>query len=154
MPEIGRFSKVIHAFFRSNTFISNASLKLAKNQANAKQHPEAEFLLFENYWFSSSTLSSRKNRKYSGKFAKSKCVCFNEITWLTTMKMSLKLKNRLQRYDLNRSRSRHGHNYIKYKMCLGIMMVIWVKQLPSNIWSSIHEKVKQRWGWFEEKRRL
>ena len=24
-------------------------LKLAKNQANAKQHPEAELLLFENY---------------------------------------------------------------------------------------------------------
>ena len=30
-------------------FISNARLKLAKNQADAKQHPEAEFLLFENY---------------------------------------------------------------------------------------------------------
>ena len=31
-----------------NTFISNARLKLAKNQANAKQHLEADFLLFEN----------------------------------------------------------------------------------------------------------
>ena len=29
-------------FFISNTFISNAKIKLAKNQANAKQHPEAE----------------------------------------------------------------------------------------------------------------
>ena len=36
-------------FFINNTFISNARLKLAKNQANAKQHPEAELLLFENY---------------------------------------------------------------------------------------------------------
>ena len=36
-------------FYRSNTFISNAWLKLAKNQANAKQHPETEVLLFENY---------------------------------------------------------------------------------------------------------
>ena len=34
-------------FFISNTFISNARLKLAKNHANAKQHPEAELLLCE-----------------------------------------------------------------------------------------------------------
>ena len=41
---------VIHSFlFISNTFISKARLKLAKNQANAKKHPEAELLLFENY---------------------------------------------------------------------------------------------------------
>ena len=33
----------------SNTFISNARLKMAKTQENAKQHPEAELLLFENY---------------------------------------------------------------------------------------------------------
>ena len=31
-------------------------LKLAKNHSNAKQHPEAEFQLFENYSNSSSTL--------------------------------------------------------------------------------------------------
>ena len=36
-------------FFISNTFISNAKLKLAKNQANVKQHPEVEILLFENF---------------------------------------------------------------------------------------------------------
>ena len=35
-------------------------MKLAKNQANAKQHPKAEFLLFENYSHSSYTLSSKK----------------------------------------------------------------------------------------------
>ena len=35
--------------FISNTFISNVRLTLAKNQANVKQHPEDEFLLFENY---------------------------------------------------------------------------------------------------------
>ena len=29
-------------FFISNAFISNARRKMAKNQANAKQHPEAE----------------------------------------------------------------------------------------------------------------
>ena len=34
----------LHAFFIGNEFISNARLKLAKNQAKAKQHPEAELL--------------------------------------------------------------------------------------------------------------
>ena len=36
-------------FFISNTFISNTRLKLAKNEANAKEDPEAELLLIENY---------------------------------------------------------------------------------------------------------
>ena len=43
-------------FSINNTFISNACLKLAKNQANAKQYPEAELLLFENYSHSSYAL--------------------------------------------------------------------------------------------------
>ena len=40
-----------------------------------------------------------------------------------TMKIRVKIKNRSQRYDINRPRPRHGHKYIKYKMCLRIMMV-------------------------------
>ena len=32
------------------------------------------------------------------------------------MEMRLKMKNRSHRYDINRSRSRHGHKYIKCKM--------------------------------------
>ena len=56
----------IHAFFISITFINNTGLKLAKNQANAKQHPEAEILLFENYSHFSS-LSSKSNKTYSKK---------------------------------------------------------------------------------------
>ena len=51
-------------FFKSNTFISNARLKLAKNQANAKEDPEAELLLFENYSHSSSMLSFKNNKTY------------------------------------------------------------------------------------------
>ena len=39
----------LDAFFISNILISNARLKLAKNQAKAKQHAEAELLLFQNY---------------------------------------------------------------------------------------------------------
>ena len=64
---IGESVKEIHAFFISNTFISNGRLKLAKNEANAKQHTEAELLLFGNYSHSSSTLSFKNNRTYSEK---------------------------------------------------------------------------------------
>ena len=40
-------------FFISNTFKSQARLKLAKIQVNAKQHPEAGLLLFNgNYSYS------------------------------------------------------------------------------------------------------
>ena len=52
-------------FFISNTFISNAKFKLAKNKA--KQHPEAELLIFENYSHTSFTLPSKNNRTYSKK---------------------------------------------------------------------------------------
>ena len=57
----------MHAFFISNTFKSNASLKLAKSQVTSKEHPEIELLLLENYSHSSSTLSSMKNRVYPKK---------------------------------------------------------------------------------------
>ena len=30
-----------------------------------------------------------------------------------------------------------------------MMMIICIKQPLSNIWSSVHEKVKQHWGWVE-----
>ena len=30
------------------------------------------------------------------------------------------------------------------------MMVICIKQGLSHIWSSIHEKVRQHWGWVEK----
>ena len=52
------------AFFISNTFMSNTRLKLAKSQAIAKQHTEAELWLFENCSHSSFTLSSKNNRTY------------------------------------------------------------------------------------------
>ena len=57
----------IHAFFIRSTFISNARQKLAKNQGNAKQHTGAEILTFENYSFSSFTLSTENNWTYSKK---------------------------------------------------------------------------------------
>ena len=66
-------------FFISKTFISNTSLKLAKNQAKYKQHAEAKLLLFENYLLSSSVLSSKNNRRYSKKYVENKSVGFNKI---------------------------------------------------------------------------
>ena len=57
--------------------------------------------------------------------------------------MRLKMKKRSQRHNINRSRPRHGQRYSKYKIYLSIMMVISIKQHLSNIWSSVHKKVKQ-----------
>ena len=141
----------IHAFFISNTFRSNARLKLVKNQGKAKEHPEAELLLLENYSLTSSSLSSKNNRRYSKKIIKNKYVCLNEVIWLITMKKMLKMKKRSHRYDINRPRPTNGHKYTKYKMCFSVMMVICIMKHPNNIWSSIHKKVKQHWGWVEKK---
>ena len=61
--------------------------------------------------------------------------------------MKMKMRNRSHRYEINRPRSRNGHKYGKYKKCLSIIMLICIKQQLSNIWTSVHEKVKQHWGW-------
>ena len=45
-------------------------MKLAKNQANAKQNPQAELLLFQNYPHSSSTLSPKITGHILEKWAK------------------------------------------------------------------------------------
>ena len=52
------------------------------------------------------------------------------------MKMRLKIwkmKSRSQGNDINRPMPRHGYEYIKYKMCLSIIMVSGVKQHLNNI---------------------
>ena len=51
------------------------------------------------------------------------------------------MKNKSHRYDINWSRTRHGHKYTKYRICLIIMMIIGIKQHLSNTWSSIHKKL-------------
>ena len=61
----------------------------------AKQHAEAQFLSFENYSLSSSTLSSKKIiQDIIKKCTKNKQVCLNEVIWLMTKAMRLKMKNR------------------------------------------------------------
>ena len=100
-------------------------------------------MLFEIYSHSSSIYHTKiignalKNRQMN------KCVCFHEIIRLIIMEMKMKKENRSSRYDINRTRSRHGHKYSKYKKCRSMIMLICVKQHLNNIGSSIHEKVKQ-----------
>ena len=43
------------------------------------------------------------------------------------------MKNRSNRYDINRTGSRHGVKYGKYKKCLSNMLLIYIKQHLSNI---------------------
>ena len=53
------------------------------------------------------------------------------------MKIRLKMKNISQRYDINWPR--FGYKYAKVKICLGIMMVIYIKQqqhLKISSWKS------------------
>ena len=49
------------------------------------------------------------------------------------MKMRLTMKNGSQRYNINRTNPRCGDKYTKYKMFLGMMMVMCNKQHLSNI---------------------
>ena len=63
----------------------------------------------------------------------------------------IKMKNRSLRYDINSPMSRHGHKYRKYRKCLSMMMLIGIKQHLSNIWSSIHQNLKQHRDWVEKK---
>ena len=49
------------------------------------------------------------------------------------MKIRLEMKNRSHRYDINRPRQIQGHKYTKYKMFLGKIMVVCIKQRLSNI---------------------
>ena len=49
------------------------------------------------------------------------------------MKLIIIMKNRSQRYDINRPTSRHGHKDIKYMNGLSMVMLICIKQYLSNI---------------------
>ena len=120
---------IIHAFFISNIFISNARLKLAKSQANAKQNPEAELLVFEIIHI----FYQRYDPKVLGYILKNKqknnCVCIHEIIGLFIMKMKMKMKKRLHRYDKNSPKPR----YSKYKNYINMMLLICINQHLSNI---------------------
>ena len=130
----------IHAFFISKTFISN-SLRL-------------NFCYLKNIHI----LHPHHHPKIIGNILKNKqknmCTCIHEIKRSIIRKMKIKMKKRWHSCDINRPRSRHGQKYRKYKKCLSIMILICIKQHLSNIWCSIHDNVKQNWGWVGNKRCL
>ena len=59
----------------------------------------------------------------------------------------MKMKIRSHKHNINSPRSRLIANI----RILCMMMLICIKQHLSNIWTLIHEKVKQRWSWIEKK---
>ena len=67
-------------------------------------------------------------------------VCIHEVMRVIVMKMKMKMKNKSRRYDKN-SLDKYT-NIVKYRKCLSMMKLLYIKQHLSNIWSSIHEKVK------------
>ena len=126
----------LHAFSKSNTFISNARLKLTKNQVNAKQHPEqhpeTELLLFENYLHFSFMLSKKIGHTLKNK-EKNKCVCIHEIIWLLIMEMKMK-KESTYHIDTkkNRLRSRQRHKHSQYKKRLRMIIFICLIHLSNT----------------------
>ena len=108
-------------------------------------------MLFENYSHFSSTLSCKNNRTHSVSKQKNKCVCIHEIMRLTIIRMKMKMKNKSHRYGINRLSFKHGQKSSTYTNCRVMMMLICIKQHQSNIWNSIHAKIKQHWGWVEKK---
>ena len=108
------------------------------------QHREAE-----NYSLSSSsTLSSKNNKRYSKKCTKNKYPCLNEFIWLMTMKIMtmkirLKMNKKSHRYDINGSSPNMDINILNVKCVLIIMMIICTAQhLNLNSW-------KSNWATFE-----
>ena len=58
--------------------------------------------------------------------------------------MKVKKKNRLHKYNINRPMSKYRITYTnKHKKCLSRMMLICIKQHPTNTWGSIYEEVKE-----------
>ena len=126
----GRYIVLVYAlFFISNTFISNAWLKLTKKLSKC----------YATLW--GWTFAIWKLFTFYIHVIIQKCVYIHEIMRLITMKMRMKMKSRSHIYDTNRPRPRHGHKYSKYKKCLSMMMLICIMQNLSNIWSSIYEKL-------------
>ena len=86
-------------------FISNTRLKLGKNQANAKQRPEAELWLFDNSSHSSTTLSYKINSTIAHPWKLSNFQDLHPPVQL--MKMKVEMKNRSHRYGKNRPTTIH-----------------------------------------------
>ena len=118
----------LHTFFISNTFISNALLKLDKNQANTRRlkfcYLKIILILLSRYYLKI-TGHILKNKQ------KKKCVCIHEIIRLIIMKVKVKVKNRSHIYSINGPRCRQTPS--KCMKFLNMLMLICIKQQLSNI---------------------
>ena len=78
--------------------MNNSRLQQAKNQTNAKQHSQAELLLFEDYSQSSSTSSSKNNRNayttFEPRFTKKLSNTDAELKKSGTYKKSVYIKSK------------------------------------------------------------
>ena len=64
-----------------------------------------------------------------------------------SLKMKMKMKIGFHRSGRNRPMSRHGYKYSKYKNCLGVMVLICVKQIMrklSNTQAELKKSVTYR----------
>ena len=106
----------ITRFLISNTFISNARLKLAKK--SPKQMLSNTLKLIFLHLKIIHILYLRYQPRTIGQILKNKqknkCLCIHEFMRLMKMKMKMKMKKRSHRYDINIPRSRHRHKYSKY----------------------------------------
>ena len=123
-------------------------MKLAKNEAKAKQHPKVELVQFENYSLCSSELPSKNNKRYSKKMCKNKCISVLIVLcgWLRR-KSGWKWKvDHIDKIKID----------LDIDMDTNILNVkcVTIQQDLSNIWSSIHKNVKQHWAWDKKKRCL
>ena len=129
-----------------NTCITNTRLKSAKYQAKVKQQPEAELLLFGKCSYSSSMFSKKLTGNILKNVWNKKRVWFREIIWLIIMKVKIKMKRKhyidTRQIDLGLLSFSVKINFNVSSLC--------IKEDPSNIWSSIHEKFNQNWGWVEK----
>ena len=90
-------SKLEHSI--SKTFISKARLKLAKSEANTKQHLEAELLLFENLWHSYLHYHLEIIGYFPNDKLKDKCICILEtLRLIRLIMMKMKMKSRSHSY--------------------------------------------------------
>ena len=92
---------------------------MVKNQANAKQHPEAQLLIFGDYSHSYPCNQPRiighilENKQKWKRTSKTSVFVFIRLYHglvLYLVKMKMKIKKGSQRYNINR----HGQKYSKY----------------------------------------
>ena len=116
-----------HFFYLSNTFISNARLKLTKIKQMLSDTLRLNFCYLKMIHI----LHPHYHPKLIGHILKikqkNKCVYIHEIMQLIIMGIKMKMKNRSHRYDINSSSSRNEHKYSKYKKHLTMMMLMMLR---------------------------